>query len=598
MRTRIEARILLLLSVLVFASCTAMAQSQSAPELSVEQQDALDLLKTLARNLKSEPDKLAAGRLQARIADQLWTFDEPFARQTFRWGFDSIAQSPANDLPKEKQAGFVKRKAAAVKDVLHWFGIHDSKQAAAWLTTFENERVKNATDSSGSLRPELFMQIAAQLATADPEVARRIGLAALSGDPIPDGFGTLLFALSRNRRDLSDELFRAAIVTMRRNNFVYDPALIILANYLFTSDGVLHSTGHSEEAELLANYYVDAAWKQSGGDGSPASPSSASFYTTLELRALPIVSQYAPARLPELRGQMTRILSGLNAEQIQRTELLRSTQQHESAVATRNNYSLDEQIERAEREKVPQVRDALFLSLTYRVMRQDTDRALTLAKKISDEKLRALTEDDVYLTKIQQLLWSAESVAQARKLSTQFNNPVFRARVLVQLAARVWSRNKDQAQAIELLSEALTAVTKADDVPDKVAVQLQVVEQFAKFDSIRAFEVLGTAIATLGRVKVEQNQAAVSATSKPPLLTIKNITVINGLEIMTGNNATLDSIDFREVRSLVAQDYMQAKLLASKLDQPLQRANYLTAVAGSVLKPEKTTNSTSAATRN
>ena len=43
--------------------------------LSVDQQDALDLLKSLTRNLKSEPDNLAAAVLQAQIADVLWQFD-------------------------------------------------------------------------------------------------------------------------------------------------------------------------------------------------------------------------------------------------------------------------------------------------------------------------------------------------------------------------------------------------------------------------------------------------------------------------------------------------------------------------------------------
>ena len=55
----------------------------------------------------------------------------------------------------------------------------------------------------------------------------------------------------------------------------------------------------------------------------------------------------------------------------------------------------------------------------------------------------------------------------------------------------------------------------------------------------------------------------------------------------------LDSIDFREVRSLPTQDYMQARLLATKLEQPLQRANYLTAVAASVLKTENPSTSSS-----
>ena len=579
MGTRNKTRIFLLLSVLLFSSSVAMSQA-------VDQQDAIDLLKTTARSLKSESDKIAAGKLQARIADTLWTFDEPFARETFRSAFESISQAVADDLPKEKQAGFIKRQATAVKEVLQRFGTHDSKQATEWLKAFENERAGKSSEKVNSLRPDLLMQIAAQLALTDSEQAMRLGLLALAGDRIPEGFGSLLFSLSRNRRDLSDDLFRAAVATLRRNNYVYDIAILILANYLFTPDGELQSTAKLTDAQLLADYYVDAAWKQSGGDGTPVSSSSASFYNQLELRALTIVSRYAPNRLPELRGQMTRIASGLNAEQRQRTDMLRGIQRDESTLASRNNYSVDEQVERAEKEKNPQVRDALFLSIANRLMREDEQRALTIAKKIQDEKMRASTEDDIYLVKIQSQLRSLETIAEARKISSQFNNQVFRAKILVQLAASVLSRYKDQSQAIELLSEALTALTKADDIPDKMLAQLQVAELFAKFDTIRGFEVLGTALATMNRLQAAK-EASPSATTKPPLLRIMNLTVVNGVEMTAGNNVTIDAIDFREVQSLAAQDYMQARLLASKLEQPSQRANYLIAVAATVLKPEK-----------
>ena len=579
MGTRNKTRIFLLLSVLLFSSSVAMSQA-------VDQQDAINLLKTTARSLKSESDKIAAGKLQARIADTLWTFDEPFARETFRSAFESISQAVADDLPKEKQAGFIKRQATAVKEVLQRFGTHDSKQATEWLKAFENERAGKSSEKVNSLRPDLLMQIAAQLALTDSEQAMRLGLLALAGDRIPEGFGSLLFSLSRNRRDLSDDLFRAAVATLRRNNYVYDIAILILANYLFTPDGELQSTAKLTDAQLLADYYVDAAWKQSGGDGTLVSSSSASFYNQLELRALTIVSRYAPSRLPELRGQMTRIASGLNAEQRQRTDMLRGIQRDESTLASRNNYSVDEQVERAEKEKNPQVRDALFLSIANRLMREDEERALTIAKKIQDEKMRASTEDDIYLVKIQSQLRSLETIAEARKISSQFNNQVFRAKILVQLAASVLSRYKDQSQAIELLSEALTALTKADDIPDKMLAQLQVAELFAKFDTIRGFEVLGTALATMNRLQAAK-EASPSATTKPPLLRIMNLTVVNGVEMTAGNNATIDAIDFREVQSLAAQDYMQARLLASKLEQPSQRANYLIAVAATVLKPEK-----------
>ena len=582
METQIKTRIFLLLSVFVLTSSIAMGQA-------VENQDAIDLLKTTARNLKSEPDKVAAARLQARIADELWIFDEPFAREAFRWALAGVTEPVPENLPKDKQASYINRQASALKETLRRFGIHDRKQAAAWLKRFEIESVSNdppaAGTNSDNLQRDLFMQIAVQLAMSDPEQAVVLGRMALGGNRIPEGFGSLLFSVSRNRRDLGDDLFRAAVATLRRNNYVYDVAMLILANYLFTNDGELHSTANLTDAQLLANFYVDAAWKQPGGDGNPVPPSSASFYNQLELRALPIVSRYAPNRLPELRGQMTRIASGLNAEQLQRTDLLRAMQQQESAVATRDNYTLDEQIERAEKEKNPQVRDALFLSIATRLMREDQDRALTIARKIEDQKLRASTEDDIYLIKIQSLLGSPQTIAEARKVATQFSNQIFRAKILVQLAARVLTRNKDQALSSELLSEALTAITKADDIPDKVLAQLQVVEQFAKFDTVRAFEVLGAAFATVNRLQAQKEPMA-SATSKPQLLRIKSFTVVNGVEMTTGNDATLDSIDFREVRPLAAQDYIQARLLATKLEQSLQRANYLIAVAASVLKTE------------
>ena len=55
-------------------------QPDSVTSFSPDQQDAIDLLRTLARSLKTESDKPAAAKLQARIADGLWQFDESFAR--------------------------------------------------------------------------------------------------------------------------------------------------------------------------------------------------------------------------------------------------------------------------------------------------------------------------------------------------------------------------------------------------------------------------------------------------------------------------------------------------------------------------------------
>jgi hypothetical protein len=71
----------LIASLLLLSAAAAQVKKRSLKNeadinrLSVNQQDALELLKTLARNLKSEPDKLAAAILQAQIGDVVWQFD-------------------------------------------------------------------------------------------------------------------------------------------------------------------------------------------------------------------------------------------------------------------------------------------------------------------------------------------------------------------------------------------------------------------------------------------------------------------------------------------------------------------------------------------
>jgi len=581
----------LLLMLLVPFSVTMAQRTRSAPtsvdlssEFSVEQQDALDLLRTLAQSLRNESDKLAAGKLQARIADQLWRFDEPFAREAFRWAFEAVSQSIPGEIPDSKRPVYLVRQGSAVNEVLRLFGAHDSKRAEAWLKAFEGELLAKNSPKTDSLRYEPLMQLALQLAPTNAEQAMRLGVTSLSGPGVPNGFASLLFAIGNQDRKLSDELFRTAITALRRNAYLNNPALIAMNNYLFVSADQLHYAANIPEAQLLANYFVDAAWHQAGGAGTLLSPSSASFYGLLETRAIPIVARYAPDRLPELRGQMNRMASGLTPEQMQRTNLLRSAQQQQSAISERNNYSIDEQIERAQKEKDLQVRDALLNSIAHTLMRQDIDKALTVSSQIDNADLRKTTEDDINLVKIQQSLYR-HSYDEARKTSSKLNNSLFRAKILVQLASKILSDNKDTALCSELLSEAITVASKSEDSADKVIALLHTVEQFARFDSIRAFDALAVAISTLNRMKVEKEPPR-SSPATSPLLRIKSYTVINGTEMTTGNDATLESIDFGQIRSLVAQDYMQCRLTANKIDEPLQRANFLTAVAASILRPD------------
>src|SRR5215204_6208354 len=209
-------RLFLFLPVmLLFWTSAVKAQRAPAPatkpdaslHLSVDQVDALDLLKGLARELKSETDKITAASLQARIADELWTYDEPFARENFRWAFDAASQPVPDSIPAAGRSAYVAKQAIAVKEVLRRFGVHDRKRAEAWLKAFEDSSLTRTPASNlDNSKLELFMQIALQLAPSDPEQAVRLGVNSLSGAAVPNGFASLLFAVGNLDRRLSDEL--------------------------------------------------------------------------------------------------------------------------------------------------------------------------------------------------------------------------------------------------------------------------------------------------------------------------------------------------------------------------------------------------------
>ena len=133
-------------SLLILSAVTAQVKRGGAKNrtdingLSVNQQDALELLKTLARNLKSEPDKLTAATLQAKIADVLWQFDEAFARDAFRWSFEGASRPAPDELGESARAAYMTRQASSIREVLTRIGAHDRSQAEALLKNLREEK--------------------------------------------------------------------------------------------------------------------------------------------------------------------------------------------------------------------------------------------------------------------------------------------------------------------------------------------------------------------------------------------------------------------------------------------------------------------------
>ena len=578
----------LIVSLLLLSTVAAQLKKRSPKNagdingLSVNQQEALELLKTLATNLKSEPDKLAAAILQAQIADVLWQFDEALARDVFGWSFETVSRPAPGELSEYARAAYTARQASSIRQVLTRIGTHDRRQAEALLKSLQEEkRSSSASSEPSKANSEFLLQIALELSATNPEQALQLGLLSLSGTHIAPDFGRLVFAMSNTNKTLADRLFRAALMALRRNDFLYDSVLISLVNYLFSSNGTLNPDASVADAQLLANYFVDAAWHQArGNEGASLPDASAMFYSLVQVRGLPVVSKYLPQKFPELQGQMRELASGLTTAQMQRTTLLQATQQQQNTIANRNTYDIDEQIERATKEKDPDVRDSLLNSVAHSLMREDNDRALKVAAMIDAVEVRREAENDIYLALVQKLLREG-SYDEARKTARKLDRPELQAKVLIELANKVLS-SRDTVLGLELLTESSEVISKADATADKALAMLSIAGQLTKVDSIRAFEALGNAIKTINQLKPEE-QPVTSVLTKPRPLRIKTYTVLNGNELSTSDRATLESINFSQIAAFVAQDYIQTRLLANKLEQPLWRAKFLTAVGSAML---------------
>jgi len=163
------ASLLSIFTVAAQSKKISVKNSTDINRLSVNEQDALDLLRTLTRNLKSEPDKLAAATLQAQIADVLWQFDEPFARDVFRWSFEAVSQPPSGELGETARAAYTARQASSIRQVLTRIGTHDRRQAETFLKSLQQESQSTAASAaSANANSELLLQISLELAATNP----------------------------------------------------------------------------------------------------------------------------------------------------------------------------------------------------------------------------------------------------------------------------------------------------------------------------------------------------------------------------------------------------------------------------------------------
>jgi hypothetical protein len=571
-------------------------------------QDVLTSLRLLADEIKDEDDRAAAVVAQARIADTIWEFDEQAARTIFRRAFET-ALRPAGEADsggRSAKTVAMRRQAFALKEVLRRFGARDRKEAEKWLRQIEKEQESDphSARQPSSGRAEILGQIALELSATDPQRSLELGLHSLSGNELPSVFGRLLFTLSRGKdRTLSNTLFVAAIATMRRGGYVFDPAINALSNYLFDSRGKLFLAEDAANAKLLIKYFVDAArfhtalQKELPPGRGEASDSTAQLFTFLNARALPVVALNASADLPQMQALLRELASGLSQQQLKNATTVASSVQRPASSLDQRSSDIESRIRHAENERNAAARDNLWRGIAIDLTGGESDRALQIAAKIGDEFTRRLTEDDIRLAVVSDKI-KGQAYGEARAVAAKFNDDILKSKVLAQLADRILSdsKNKDTGLADELLSQAHSLVQKVDNTPDKVQVLLILAAKFAKFDSGRGFELLYSAVKVANELP-STTTGDISPTfsnRKPSGLLVVRYLMVGGKEFTTGERATIDSIEFSEAGDFAKLNYTQTKLMGEAVRNKFLKTKFLIAIADELLRssPQRATSPT------
>ena len=558
------------------------------------EQEVIARLFGVVSDLKNESDKASAALLLSEIADVLWRFDEPAARSMFRLAFETARQSTTNNLStlsageKEEMLVQARRRAAAIKTILKRYGPHDRRSAELWLQEFQDDIKSGQAKTNNNFRmsteqAEFLAELALSFVAQKPHEAQRLGLLSLSAEKIPSAYGRLLMALRDKEKGLSDVLFRQAFVSLRRLGFIYDPALVSLANYAFMSQGRPFPDMSPADVDFVIQYFIDAASAQAArrrGDKNDEQASMASFYSFLSYRVAPIVAVNASDRLTLLQSHVGDLAQTLTLDQRRQAEAFASINQAGLNSLDGGDSDLDSRIQRAEREKNATTRDFLFRNLAIQLMRSNAEQALSIVSKIDDQQMRAQTEDEVLLVLLQKA-FAGRAYDEARKWALRFNDRNSQARWLTRIASKIASRSTDKTEASELLARADAIASKSDNTAAKLEVLLLIAKEFAAIDQDRGFEILSNALNTANRV---EKTAPKTDKSNMPVMRVISVTMVDGQEVVGNERATMESIDFNQIGALIDRDFVRTTLLAETLKDRLLRTKYLIAVARSVLR--------------
>lgn len=560
-------------------------KNESAAELQQRRATALSLLQSLAVEARSYSDEPLRARVQAQIADVIWSHDKDAARTLFRRAWEiaeALDQAGTNsNLPgrRPNNGGRSQPRGNLRREILSLASRRDhalGEEFLARLTPGDAvARELSSTESTERLR--LASEL---LETNDAGRALEFAEPALTRP----NQRAIEFLVSLREKDAvtADRRF-ASLLTIAAADPESDANTVsLLTSYAFTPwiyllvsrSGIPSSTGYDRRdvpqlhPQLRRAFFETAAAilmrPLSQIDQSSAGRAGTHF---ILMRLLPLFQQFAPNFVGPLNTQ----LASLGPEAATATA-------NTGEVALRRGMAPDaeeskdaELTERLDRAKNSDERDRAYAFAAMRSAEQADARARDLAEKIEDAETRKGVRTFVDYMLIRAVVKQKQS-DEALLLIRKAELPrVLRAYFLTQVAKL--KLKEDAVRATELLDEALTETRRLDPgTADRAYSLVAVLRQFLMLDRTRAWELVSEMIKAANGVPDftgERGQSSVTLEGK--------FSVRLSVELASATDLT------ESLRQLAEQNFYQALDVSKTFRGEAPRALATVAVARTAL---------------
>lgn len=501
-------------------------ETAAAAKAKAEQRKALgvSLLVSLANDARNYQDQKLRARTLSRIADALWEPDPEQGRALFRKAWDAAEvsdQESARRMDEERQRqqrenpntpGPFTAGPDLRSEVLRLAAKHDRALGEELLEKLKDAREREAIDAPASA-PSLNdtptavrqrLRLAGQLLESNVERAVQFADPAL-GTVTMDGLDFL--SSLRDKNPAAADLRYTRLLTNAETDVKADANTIsLLSSYLFTphlfisfgADGGQSSSSLSrrspppEVAPELRNLFFRVAAgvllrPAPSKEQDRSSSGIAGKYLVIR-RLMPLFQQYAPKEIAEqLRAEMSVLGQGLDSDvrDLDDDNPIQPINTPERKAEDVEKSLLD----RIERAKTSEERDAIYLQLATRTAQQGDMRARDFADKIEDSEVRKQAKPYVDMN----LAMEVAEKKDVEKLLTLVGKGELShlQRVWLMTEAASAMPPADREKALETIADALEEARRIDvSNADRPRALIAVANAFLTLDRAHTWELM------------------------------------------------------------------------------------------------------------